>query len=222
MTDENGLYDHFIKHAFKQIHGNILLVILDDIDDDDDDDDKNNSEMVEIQSPNKENINCIKIENRPKAKEQQQQTDNSTTTLGEEKASSEIGGVTPTKDPGERVNTFEDTDERLGSEENVQKPSNRNHISNRNVKYASKSLYESHLYDTNQINTIVKEGRQPFMDLLSKQFRVIVIKNDYNYFQNEYITNYLHRCLYKAPIHNEYHKYGIYDKKFDKNFKAFK
>ena len=94
-------------------------------------------------------------------------------------------------------------------------PESKEYSSN-STKYI-KSKYETYLYDKNAIDNIVNQGQQPFMEILSKQFRVIHMKGDFNNFQNEYLTNFLHRCLYKAPIHSVFSKFGIGERTFSVN-----
>ena len=43
------------------------------------------------------------------------------------------------------------------------------------------------------IKKLAINGNQPFMEILNKNFKVIYIDGEINFFQKEYLTNFLHR-----------------------------
>ena len=61
------------------------------------------------------------------------------------------------------------------------------------------SYYEL-LYDKDKIQTLAKDGKQPFMEVLSKHFRVIYIKEETNFFQNEFIVNFVYKYNYSVYL----------------------
>lgn len=53
--------------------------------------------------------------------------------------------------------------------------------------------YYDMLCDKNKIKTLANDGQQPFMKILSKHFKVIYIKEEMNFFQNEYLINFIYK-----------------------------
>jgi hypothetical protein len=60
-------------------------------------------------------------------------------------------------------------------------------------KQADIQSYYELLCDKEKIQTLAKDGKQPFMEVLSKHFRVIYIKEETNFFQDEYIVNFVYK-----------------------------
>jgi len=53
--------------------------------------------------------------------------------------------------------------------------------------------YYDMLCDKDKIKTLAVDGQQPFMQILSKHFRVIYIKEEMNFFQTEYLVNFIYK-----------------------------
>lgn len=64
--------------------------------------------------------------------------------------------------------------------------------SNKDRRLSISSYYEL-LCDKNRINTLANDGDQPFMETLSKHFKVLDINHELNFFQYEYIVNFIHQ-----------------------------
>ena len=56
------------------------------------------------------------------------------------------------------------------------------------------------------------------MELLSKQHRVIDIKEKLNEYQSIYLSNFLHACLYRGQIHEDFEKFNVEQKQYDVKF----
>ena len=54
------------------------------------------------------------------------------------------------------------------------------------------SYYEL-LCDKEKIQDLATKGDQPLMQILNRHFRVIYVKEELNFFQNEYLVNFLYK-----------------------------
>lgn len=59
-------------------------------------------------------------------------------------------------------------------------------------KGSIKSYYEL-LCDKEKIEDLATKGDQPLMQILNRHFRVLYVKEELNFFQNEYLVNYFYK-----------------------------
>jgi len=64
------------------------------------------------------------------------------------------------------------------------------------------------LYDAKKLDILADEGAQPFMKIMYRNFKVLTVNSEYNMYQLEYLSNFLHRALYKSIVPEEYMGYS--------------
>ena len=60
-------------------------------------------------------------------------------------------------------------------------------------RQSSINSYYELLCDQDKIKTLANAGKQPFMEILSKHFRVVYIKEEMNFFQTEFLINFVYK-----------------------------
>ena len=66
------------------------------------------------------------------------------------------------------------------------------------------------------MSKIANEGGQPFLNILSKNFKILTINKEYNEYQLQFMHNFLHRALYKSITSEEFIGYNNKYKKLIK------
>ena len=72
------------------------------------------------------------------------------------------------------------------------------------------------LCDNKKLSQIADDGGQPFLNILSKNFKILTANEEYNEYQLQFLSNFLHRALYKSIIPEEFIEYNNKYKKLIK------
>ena len=206
LTDENGLYDHQIKLAFEKCVGNIFLAIHNDDFDQESSSESDNEQDKQSQSTpimlnRTHNTGSPSLIKSILIKQKRLPVDD------------DIIDSSPNRSSGKK-RTAEDYI-------NTKTPPTKNKKGLKMHTKKPKRFYDS-LYNKRKIFTLVNEGKQPFMDQLSKQHRVIDVKQNLNEHQSIYLSNFLHACLYKGQIHDDFLKFNVEQKYYDIKFYSTK
>ena len=199
LTDENGIYDHLIKLAYDRCIGNIFLAIYND------EMNNNSSEEDDDIKANIQNNSEIPMPNKPK-------TTASPTLIK--------SLFIKQKYLNDSFDNIDDNPIHSISSKKKSKNTSKNDLVLKSSITSNKKpkLFYDSLYNKQKIQTLVNEGKQPFMDQLSKQHRVIDVKQNLNRYQSIYLSNFLHACLYKGQIHEDFQKFNVEQKQYDVKF----